>query len=247
MPVKILLVDDDAEFREELRAYLEEYEMIEAASGDEALRILKRPNEIDLVILDVMMPGTNGTEVLREMKSIDPGLGIIILTGFSSKDVAVEALKGRADDYIEKSVDIGRIREVIERLLDVRQPSRSPDLSGQKHKIARIKEFLERNCYKKVTLEDAARAVSLSPKYLSRIFRQYSGEGFVAYRQIIKTREGKRLLKAGDLNVDQIAEKLGYKNAESFIRVFKKLTGLTPSEFRGRRSRRAGRTKEDAQ
>lgn len=242
MPVKILLVDDDKEFREELKSYLEEYDCIEASSGEEAIAVLKRPHEIDLAILDVMMPGSHGTEVLREMKRLDPGLGIIILTGFGSKDVAIEALKGHADDYVEKGADICKIREIIERLTETRRSCAGAAVR-EVTRIERVKRFLEKNCYKKTTLVDAAQAVSLSPKYLSRAFAQETGVGFARYRQEVKVREGRRLLKAGGLNVDEIAERLGYKNAESFIRVFKKLAGCTPSDFRRKQEKPARQSK----
>ena len=64
------------------------------------------------------MPGMRGTEALRAIKEIAPGIGTIILTGYGSKDVAVEALKGRADDYIEKPLGIGSLRESVENLLE---------------------------------------------------------------------------------------------------------------------------------
>src|ERR1700689_1106350 len=111
MAYQILMVDDDAEFREELRDCLEGYTVIEAANGPEALAILKKPNVIDLVILDAVMPQVSGMEVLREIKKIKPGLAIIIMTGQSSKDIAIDALKGRAHDYIEKPIDIGKFLE----------------------------------------------------------------------------------------------------------------------------------------
>ena len=243
MPATILLVDDDSEFREELRAYLEGYDVVEASSGAQAVGFLKRPNEIDLVILDVMMPGMNGTEVLREMKRLDPGLGIIMLTGFSSKDVAVEALQGRADDYVEKTYDIGRIKEVIERLLEARYPCRKRNSRSERTKVERAADYLKRNCYTLTRLADAARVVSLSPKYLSRIFKQHMHIGFAAYRQRLRVAEGKRLLDSTDLTVAEIADRLGCKNPESFIRVFKRLAGATPSAYR-RKTARPRKTKK---
>lgn len=239
MPVRILIVDDDAEFREELKSYLEEYDCLEAASGEEAMSILRRPHEIDLVILDVMMPGMNGTDALRVMKRLDPDLGIIILTAYSSEDVAVAALKGHADDYVQKGPHIDRVREVVRRLAEERRLPRAGAGDRDATKIERVKLFLERNCYKKTTLDDAARAVSLSPKYLSRIFAEITGTGFAAYRRSIKIIEGKRLLSSSGMNVNQIAERLGYANAESFIRAFRKSTGFTPSAFRAGAKRRS--------
>ena len=64
MAYQILMVDDDAEFREELRVCLNDYSVTEAANGIEALAILKKPNAIDLVILDAVMPQVSGMEVL---------------------------------------------------------------------------------------------------------------------------------------------------------------------------------------
>lgn len=232
MPYNILLVDDDREFREEFRDYLEDYEVIEACNGEEALKLLKKPNVIDLVILDVMMPGLHGTEVLKEMRNIDPDLGIIILTGYSSEGVAIEALKGHADDYIQKPLDIDRAKEIIERLLETKKEEADIDITGIKGKIERVKRFAQRNYHKKVCLKDAAQAVYLSPKYLSRVFKQSTGKSFSEYKLKIKIEKAKELLGKTGYNVNQVAEKLGYKNVESFIRLFKKLAKYTPTEYR---------------
>jgi DNA-binding NtrC family response regulator len=110
-------VDDHAAFRSEFRAYFEEYEITEACNGGEALEILKKPNRIDLVILDVNMPGMNGIQVLEEIRRMSSTVGIIIQTGCGSKEVFLKALREKADDYIEKPLNIEAIREVIERTL----------------------------------------------------------------------------------------------------------------------------------
>ena len=131
MPNKILLVDDEADFREEFKDYFRSYDIVEAGTGEAAIAILKRPNEIDLVVLDVRMPGIQGTEALVEMKKMTPGLPIIILTGNSSEDVAIEAIKGHADDYLQKPVDLPTIKESIERLLEAKA-STAPGYSDDK-------------------------------------------------------------------------------------------------------------------
>lgn len=231
MTDKILLVDDDAIFREELKCSLEGYEVIEAASGQEALALLRKPNEIDLVILDVVMPGLNGIDTLKEIRRLSPQIGIIMLTGFSSKDTAVEALRARADDYIEKPPDIERTRATIEKVLESRRGTIFGS-DGSGNKVERIKRFALRNCYKRTCLKDAAAAVYLSPKYLSRIFKQSTGTRFSDFRLKIKIDEAKTILSTTDYNINQVSEKLGYQNAESFIRIFKKITGSTPTEYR---------------
>jgi len=229
---KILIVDDDDDLRSELVSLLEGYEVVEAGSGESALNILKKANEISLVILDVMMPGLNGLDVLAQIKKDNPRIKVIILTGHSSKDTAIEALKSRADDYIEKPIFIDRIKEAVEKFIDapVSDAGSMPlDLKG---KIEKIKRFVERNCYKKTTLQEAAKSIYVSAKYLSRIFKEQAGIGFNEYKLKIKMAVAKELLGKTTFNVNQVSEKLGYENTESFIRQFKKLVKLTPTEFR---------------
>ena len=80
MSKTILLVDDDPEFRAELKEALYEYAVVEASSGQLALSILKKPNEIDLVLLDVKLPGgSSGTDILRDLKKFSANLKIVIL------------------------------------------------------------------------------------------------------------------------------------------------------------------------
>ena len=71
MAYKILVADDEAEIREVLRLYLEKegYEIVEAADGTEAVRLIKE-EQIDLALLDIMMPGMDGYRVLRDRKSV---------------------------------------------------------------------------------------------------------------------------------------------------------------------------------
>jgi two-component system response regulator YesN len=229
MPNTILLVDDDSDFREEFKDYFNNYTIVEARDGEGALSLLKKPNEIDLVILDVRMPGIQGTEVLTEIKKMAPDLGVIILTGNSCEDVAIDAVKGHADDYLQKPVDLNAVRESIEKLLELKA-ARFPGYSDDK--IEKAKRYLERNCYKMVSLDDVSLAVALSPKYLSRLFMKNTGMGFNEYKLSLRLKEAKNLLKTTSLNVEQISDKLGYQNIESLTRLFKKHTGLTPLAYR---------------
>src|SRR5262249_49316251 len=153
MGYNILLVDDDRNIRELFQTYFSEfYDVTAVASGPEALEILRKPNEIDVVVLDVVLPGLRGTEVLKEIKKIDPKIGIIMSTAYSSKDVAVAALKGHADDYVEKPLNVTKIRESIERLLQVKEGRHDLSACDIASKVDKVRRFTERNCDKKVSL-----------------------------------------------------------------------------------------------
>jgi YesN/AraC family two-component response regulator len=232
MAYNILLVDDDEDFREEFRDFLEEYNIVEASSGQEALDLLGKPNEIDLVILDVIMPGLPGTKVLKRIKEMTPDLAVIILTGYGTKTTVIEALKGRADDYIEKPVDIGKTKTAIERLLRDKVSTGDVIEGGIGVRIKRVMHFVERNYDKKVSLGRAAEIACLSPKYLSRVFKQTTGMGFSEYKLRVRMVKAGELLATTDRTIDRISYEMGYENPESFTRLFKKVTGKTPTEYR---------------
>jgi two-component system, response regulator YesN len=228
----ILIVDDDRAFREELGESLYNYNVVEAQDAEEAIKVINTPNEIDIVILDVMMPKLRGTDALKQIKKTAPEVGIIILTGYSSKDVAIEALKGGADDYLEKPVAIEKLKETIEKLLEHKTRTGEIDSETLEGKIDRVKSYVERNWHKRICLEDAAAKVCLSPKYISRIFSQYGGKNYNEFCLEVKLDKAKEMLDKTGYNIDQISDRLGYKNAESFVRIFKKRTGCTPTEYR---------------
>ena len=99
----VLIVDDEKNYLVVLEALLasEGYDIITADNPDEALRLIKE-SDLDLVITDMKMPGISGMTILEEAKKVNPDLPIIIMTAFGSIEMAVEAMKKHAYDYIEK-------------------------------------------------------------------------------------------------------------------------------------------------
>ena len=234
MTDNLLLVDDDKEFRSEFRDCFGEYNITEASTAEEALALLKKPNKIDLVLMDVKMPGMGGLKALRLVKAAAPAAAVIIMTGFSSKEVVIEALRGEASNYIEKPFDVDKARAIIEAALAKNGGEEETALTDGKGKIEKVKNFVRRNCLKKVRLQDAADAVYISPKHLSRIFKTYAGIGFNQYYLKCKIEKAKEILAGTGYSVDHVSQKLGYANTESFIRQFKKMAGKTPASFRAK-------------
>ena len=232
MPYSILLVDDDKDFCKEFIEFFYDYNVIEANDGLEALKILNKINIIDLAILDVRMPGLKGTKVLTKIKDIKPDLYTIILTGYSTEGTAIEALKAHADDYISKPVNFIKFKEIIDNLIIKNKYHDNLDNNDTKSKIDKIKLYIEKNYQKMFNLNDISKIVFLSPKYLSKLFKKETGKCFNEYKLEVKIKYAKELLNDTGNNIDQIAYMLGYKKSESFIKIFKKITHLTPTEFR---------------
>lgn len=108
--MRILLVDDEAEFLEPLvkRLRRRNMDVRTADSGEAALEIL-REGELDVVVLDVRMPGMDGIQTLREIRNIDSLVEVIMLTGHASIEVAVEGMELGAFDYLMKPMNIDEL------------------------------------------------------------------------------------------------------------------------------------------
>lgn len=113
----ILVVDDEAIIRDLCSRALNEYQIIQAENGYEALRILD-DRTVDLVLVDVMMPGMSGLELLQQIKERDPAQLVMIMTGYTDKDIILRALKAHADDFIQKPINLLQLRTSIGQALE---------------------------------------------------------------------------------------------------------------------------------
>jgi DNA-binding response OmpR family regulator len=118
---RFLVVDDEVHIRSSLVRALNliGYEVDEAASGQEALALLQQI-PYDLMVLDMVMPGIEGVEVLRQVEQIQPDMSIIILTGNATVESAIAAIKSAAVDYLLKPASIHEIIDAITKALQKR-------------------------------------------------------------------------------------------------------------------------------
>lgn len=120
MTARVLVVEDDPDSLEAICLALKFWGYIcdSAPSGAEALRLVSA-NCPDIIISDLMMPGMNGLELLKAIKSQNETCGgkFILLTGHSNVATAVDAIEAGADDFISKPVDLDRLHSVIQELV----------------------------------------------------------------------------------------------------------------------------------
>jgi two-component system, OmpR family, response regulator MtrA len=118
MITTLLLVEDDARIREALRLALtdEGYQVVEAATGEQALERLSAGVEPDVVLLDVMLPGTDGLAVCARIRELGD-LPIIMVTARNGSEEVIAGLEAGADDYVTKPVDAGELSARIRALL----------------------------------------------------------------------------------------------------------------------------------
>ncbi|MEN6604188.1 MAG: response regulator, partial [Bryobacteraceae bacterium] len=122
----ILVVDDDPENRHQLEMMLgcEGYSVESAADGEEALASLEKlDNEVTLVLLDVLMPKLNGIQTLQRIRTTNPSLPVIMLTGVTATSKVVEAMRCGASDYLLKPFSHRDLDSAIQRALAGRRVS----------------------------------------------------------------------------------------------------------------------------
>ncbi len=122
MKRKILWVDDEIELLKAHIIFLEKkgYELTPVTNGADAIDIIKR-EIFDVVLLDEMMPGMDGLSVLVEIKNIDPGLPVVMITKSEEEQIMNDALGSRISDYLTKPVNPSQIFTTLKRLLDTNQ------------------------------------------------------------------------------------------------------------------------------
>ena len=106
-PFNVLFVDDEIEFLETLLKRMKKRDLQASGvkSGEQALEFLDQ-NRVDVVVLDVKMPGMDGIQALREIKKLHPLIEVVMLTGHASVEVAIQGMELGAFDYLMKPVDI---------------------------------------------------------------------------------------------------------------------------------------------
>jgi len=126
----ILLIDDDKSFVEMLEASFSkmDYKICIANNGKDGLEILQK-EQIDLVITDLRMPGINGMEVLKKVKEYDHHIQVVMLTGYEDMQSTIKAMQLGAYDYVEKPVDLERLKVIVRRSLESKRLSQHLEIA----------------------------------------------------------------------------------------------------------------------
>jgi two-component system, NtrC family, response regulator AtoC len=139
----ILIIDDEQTQREVLTGYLKKkgYHILSAESGEEGIKLVKRL-PVDIVLSDFKMPDKTGLEVLEEVRRINPEIGFVIITAYSTVENAVKAMRLGAYDYLSKPVDLDELDIMIEKIIENKNlKSEIKNLKSQlqeKHKLTSI-------------------------------------------------------------------------------------------------------------
>lgn len=255
---KILIADDEAMEREALtdlvaRRFAHEVEIHTAENGrrahDMALLL-----GVDLILMDIEMPGINGLEAARQVIAKLPGCKVIFVTAYGLFQYAYEAMRLGACGYILKPVvpdeAEGVIRKALAQIKAERQladmapaavesaPEQDadalPDKPGSKMELLmqQVKTYIDENYMYELSLDSVGDILNISPAYLSSQFKKYLHIGFLDYLTEVRIQAACALLADPLRSTAEVAGMVGYEDANYFARAFKKRTGQTPTQYR---------------
>ncbi len=238
MSLKLLIAEDEDVIRNSMAKYIrlhtDRFDHIYLAkNGQEAIDIIltHRP---DIMLLDIQMPGKNGIDVMRESKEAGAMPLVIILSGYDDFKYAQQALRMGAKDYMLKPSRSSDILKAIHGLADLVEGEKKTENKDEISNtfVKQAVEYIRENYHENIDLQDAADAVGITAGYLSTLFTQNLSIGFVEYLNRLRVDHACAYLKQGYFKTYEIAYKVGFRDDKYFTKVFKKVMGMSPSDYK---------------
>ncbi|GBF74837.1 DNA-binding response regulator [Paenibacillus sp. 598K] len=222
----------------------------EYGNGAEAYAAMQQERP-DIVITDIVMPAMDGVELLRRSREAGWDAAFIMLTCMSEFEYAQQALEHGAIGYVlklslrpERLVELlAKARTALEqrdkwRKLDAvsqavqRETGEAKERLTDHPQVDRIVAYISEHYSREITLGELARLVNMEQTYVSNVFRKKTGHTITSFTQKVRVEAAVHELLVSTLPISVISERCGFANDNYFIKVFKRWTGKTPSDFR---------------
>ena len=259
---RILVADDEPIERQVINKKIlgffpDQVSVFMAENGIEAVNAFEA-NDCQIAILDIEMPGMNGLDAAAQIRKAHPECSIIFLTAFDEFNYAKRAIEVRALDYLLKpgsDEDLINVIEEAMRLADREEEAfeeaasedqavaedisfaEAEDTTGDEEIasniiVGEVTRYIENNYKEDIALQDVAGLFGYSDVYFCKLFKQNFGKNFITYLNEFRIERAKELLSDPQINIKDISIEAGYRDANYFTRVFKRMVGKTPSEYR---------------
>lgn len=255
--LRLLIADDEMIERKVLHKTLQKNVgdrciIFQAENGREALKIYEE-EKIQIAILDIEMPGVNGIETAQQIRETDKECCIIFLIAYDEFNYAKKAITVRALDYLLKPYDEQELMLVVEEairlaseyqanrilkeeLTEPPMPAGEEAEDGGQIRLSKVTEiislYIEENYRLDISMQDLARHMNYSEAYFCKLFKQCFHKNFTAYLTEYRVEKAKGLLAQPTVNVKDIGKAVGYGDSNYFAKVFKRITGQSPTEYR---------------
>ena len=245
----LLIVDDEPIIRRGIKslAILSEIginKIFEAGNAETCLEIIDK-EQIDIIMLDINMPNTDGLTLAKMLKEKNKNFAIIMVTGYDYFEYMQTAIRLGVDDYLLKPVNKTDIELVLKRMIDkiekIRLENRLSELNvtsesilyGDNSSFKAVREYMNEHLFDSdLSLGYMAENLGFNSSYLSGIIKQIYGIPFQEYVALKRMEQAKILCLSTDMKNYEIAEEIGYEDVNYFTNRFKKTFGITPKQFK---------------
>ena len=242
--LKVLVVEDEEMIRKGIVlatdwASLDCVVVGEAANGEEGIAQVERCKP-SLIITDLKMPKMDGLEMISQLRAAGCEAYVIILTAYDSFAYAQTAIRLGAVDFLLKPFHDGDLEHAVLQLqkkLAGQQKGPAVQLpairTGVKSRyVQQAMDYIGKNCADcALSVGQVAQALGLSEGHLSHLFKKETDCTVGSYLTRCRIQRAMTLLKEGKLRVYEVAEAVGYKDITYFSGTFKKMTGMSPTEY----------------
>ena len=244
---RLVIIDDEKKIAEGMSSLFPwnnvGFEVVKTFTSARSALAYVQEHSVHVVLSDVQMPDMDGIRLCQELDECK--VKVVLFSSHQNYEYFRDAIRYHAVDYLLKPVQYSALMECFERIraqLDETEGRQAEAPAGYWDQI--VEEVLAyiREHSRDATLERAAERVHLSPSYLSRNFKEKSGEGFADAALRIRMEKAKTMLEDLQYKSYDVAYFVGYDNPKNFARAFKSYYGVTPMEYR--KSRLGGMAKE---
>ena len=194
----------------------------------------------DIVFLDMNMPVMNGICFLEIASEEFPDTKFIVISGYDDFNYAHAAIKGGAIEYLLKPIDEDELNQALTKAVSELNSSTenpltvSPEIQefSPQEIIDDIKEYVEKNYCEEIKISMFSEKYYVSKEYLSKLFKRKNGCGIYEYALNLRMERARQLLLDQDMQIQQIAERLGYSNSNYFSKAFKNYYHISPTDFK---------------
>ena len=251
----VLIADDEAIIRKGLKSFVEKYEGFEVAAlaedGQEALSLSEEIHP-DLCFVDINMPFMNGLDFIERLAKLSPDSLCVIISGYDDFSYVQKALRMHVKDYLLKPVSdedfrklMTKLKETLDANAKIReirkwQASNDDKLQKMDKEDSAYSEniFKARNYIKEhfsdpeLSLGETADHIHVSAPYLSKKFKEETGDSFGEYLQRLRLSKAVSMLSETSMPIYEIAFKCGYSTQHYFSTAFKKEMNISPADYR---------------
>lgn len=243
MALKLMIADDEDTIRKGVAKYIQLHsdrfdKIYEAENGQQTFDMILQYRP-DIILLDVQMPLKSGIDVLKDASKAGIHPITVMLSGYDEFKYAQQAMRYGAREYLLKPVRAADILECLNRLADENfgreKPEYSMDSDNQSNRFVReAKEYMQEHYAEEISLQQVADQIGISGAYLSTMFSQNMNCKFIDYLNQVRIERACVYLEQNMFKTYEIAYRVGFNDEKYFSRVFKKVKGISPKEYRCR-------------